>query len=194
MARQVPGSVAALVAAYGQDGERVASGGGELHDVAAGGEVDPSAEALAGQAGTALLPSSTTNEPAGVAAIFPDWPESVASSAGAVQPPPREWRDVSGTQVMVDPISTFLVSRATASRVPSVARPEATVEVLLARMTGAVQVPSGLRVAACLHAGKIRLSRERSSRGLVRCLRMLVSVRVPAAQAICPVSCGATKE
>ena len=98
----------------------------------------------------------------------------------------------------VDPLSTFWVSSATASPVPSVARPEATVEVLLARMTGAVQVPSGLRVAACLHAGKIRvsgrLSRERSSRALVWCLRMLVSARVPAAQAICPVSCGATKE
>src|SRR5208282_4668447 len=98
---------------------------------------------------TALPASSTTNEPAGVAVISPPLPESAASWAGAVQPPPREWRDVSGTQVMVDPMSTFWVSSATALPVPFAARPEATVDVLGARMTGAVQVPPGLRVAAC---------------------------------------------
>ena len=43
--------------------------------------------------------------------------------------------------------------------------------------------------AVGLHTGKIkvsgRLSGKRSSRGLVRCLRMLVCARVLAAQAIC---------
>ena len=57
------------------------------------GEVDRSAKALARRAGDRVGAVFDHERAGRVVAIFPDWPESVARWAGAVQPPPREWRD-----------------------------------------------------------------------------------------------------